>query len=91
MLDFCSACCVPIKFPLSFNMFPSSQCVPKYVLNISSLYPILFAMSSPLENLYIQPIGGGYNISILGTIQSLIFLDIPKRDANHFLLILNFF
>jgi hypothetical protein len=51
VLDFCSSCCVPIKFP----KFP-----------MCSQYLILFAISSPLENLYIQPKGRGYNISILG-------------------------
>jgi hypothetical protein len=39
----------------------------QHVPNHSSLYPISFALSSTLGNLYIQPPKGGYyNISILG-------------------------
>jgi len=46
----------------SQHVSPSSHCVP-----ISpSLYPILFALSSTLENLYTQPKGRYYNIFILG-------------------------
>jgi hypothetical protein len=36
------------------------------VPNSSLVSPKFFALSSPLENLYIEPEGGDYNISILG-------------------------
>jgi hypothetical protein len=55
VLDFCCSYCVFIKFTLSSQHFPNS----------SSFYPIFFALSFTLENLYVQPKGEGYNMCIL--------------------------
>ncbi len=58
MLDLCCSYCIFIKFILSSQHFPHS----------SSLYPIFFALSFTLENLYMQPKRHMY----FGIIQSLI-------------------
>jgi hypothetical protein len=70
------------KFPTCFQVF---NVFPQHVPNNSWLYPIFFVVDSTLENLYIQPNGGIYNIFILG-LSIFYFLNFfyeLNKDAHH--------
>jgi hypothetical protein len=81
MLEFCCSYCVPTKFP---RCFPCSQCIPQHVPNSFSRYPISFALSSNLENLWYSTQRKRLQHIYFGNVQSLIFFyDRLIKDAHH--------
>jgi hypothetical protein len=74
--------------------FPSnSHCIPQHVLNSSSLYPISFALNSPLVTYITSPQVWECNMSILGYFSDSLLLfyfvflnfwcDGPIKDVHH--------
>jgi hypothetical protein len=70
----------------SQDVFLSSQCVPQHVPNSSTFYPIFFAISFTLENLYIYNPKEEVTTYLFWDYLKHVFkkkIDGPNKDAHH--------